>query len=72
MVRARDREWIFHCFDKHLCLALMTECCEQSASLMVDRTGLDNTMLHYLAVWRAMVSLHRAVHSKITLIYSLT
>ena len=29
-------------------------------------------MLHYLAVWKAMVSLHRPVHSKITLTYSLT
>ena len=28
---------------------------------------LDRTMLHYLAVRKAMVSVHRPVHSKITL-----
>ena len=28
---------------------------------------LDGTMLHYLAVRKAMVSVHRPVHSKITL-----
>ena len=28
---------------------------------------LDDTMLHYLAVRKAMVSVHRPVHSKITL-----
>ena len=33
-------------------------------SFMADRTGLDSTMLHYLAVQRAMVSVHRPVHSK--------
>ena len=41
-------------------------------SFMVDRTGLDSTMLHYLAVQQAMVSIHRPAHSKITLTYSLT
>ena len=41
-------------------------------SFMADRMGLDSTMLHYLAVRKAMVSLHRPVHSKITLTYSLT
>ena len=39
---------------------------------MADRIGLDGTMLHYLAVRKAMVSVHRPVHSKITLTYSLT
>ena len=34
--------------------------------------GLDGTMLHYLAVRKAMVSVHKPVHSKITLTYSLT
>ena len=34
--------------------------------------GLDGTMLHYLTVGKAMVSVHRPVHSKITLTYSLT
>ena len=38
-------------------------------SFMADRTGLDSTMLQYLA---AMVSVHRPVHSKITLTYLLT
>ena len=32
-------------------------------SFMADRTGLDSTMLHYLAVQRAMVSVNRPVHS---------
>ena len=41
-------------------------------SLMADRMGLDGTMLHYLAVRKAMVSVHKPVHSKITLTYSLT
>ena len=27
-------------------------------SFMADRMGLDGTMLHYLAVWKAMVSVH--------------
>ena len=39
---------------------------------MADRMGLDGTMLHYLAVRKATVSVHRPVHSKITLTYSLT
>ena len=43
---------------------------------MADRTGLDSTtLLHYLAVRRAMVSVnhrYRPAHSKITLTYSLT
>ena len=41
-------------------------------SFMANRTGLDGTMLHYLAVRKAMVSVHKPVHSKITLTYSLT
>ena len=41
-------------------------------SFMADRTGVDSTMLQYLAVQRAMVSVHRPVHSKIMLTYSLT
>ena len=41
-------------------------------SFMADRMGLDGTMLHYLAVRKAVVSVHKPVHSKITLNYSLT
>ena len=41
-------------------------------SFMADRMELDGTMLHYLAVRKAMVSVHKPVHSKITLTYSLT
>ena len=42
-------------------------------SFMADRMGLDSTMLHYLAVRKAIVSVHnKPVHSKITLTYSLT
>ena len=41
-------------------------------SFMADRMGLDATMLHYLAVRKAMVSVHKHVHSKITLTYLLT
>ena len=36
-------------------------------SFLADRTGLDGTMLHYLAVRKAMVSVHKPIHSKITL-----
>ena len=36
-------------------------------SFMANRMGLDGTMLHYLAVRKAMVSVHKPVHSKITL-----
>ena len=39
---------------------------------MADRMGLDGTMLHYLAVWKATMSVHKPVHSKITLTYLLT
>ena len=39
---------------------------------MADRMGQNGTMLHYLAVRKAMVSVHKPVHSKITLTYSLT
>ena len=39
---------------------------------MANRMGLDGTTLHYLAVRKGMVSVHRPVHSKITLTYSLT
>ena len=41
-------------------------------SFMANRMGLDGTMLHYLAVRKAMVSVHKPVHSKITLTYLLT
>ena len=40
--------------------------------LMADRTGLGTTRLHYLAVWQAMASTHRTIHSKIMLTYWLT
>ena len=43
-----------------------------SESFMADRMGLDGTIPHYQAVWKAMVSVHKPVHSKITLTYSLT
>ena len=50
--------------------AVRTECsCD---SFMAVRMGLDGAMLHYLAVQKAMVSVHKPVHSKITLTYSLT
>ena len=39
-------------------------------SFMANRMGLDGTMLHYLAVQKATVSVHRPVHSKITLTYT--
>jgi len=39
---------------------------------MADRTELDSTTLHYLAVQQAMVSVHTPVHSKITVTYALT
>ena len=39
-------------------------------SFMADRIGLDGTTLHYLAVRKATVSVHKPVHSKITLNYS--
>ena len=39
---------------------------------MADRTELDSTTVHYLAVRLAMVSIHRPVHWKITLTYSPT
>ena len=52
--------------------ALLTIYSFSRESFMADRTGLDSTMLHYLAVQRAMVSVNRPVHSKITLTYSLT
>ena len=41
-------------------------------SFMADRMGQDGTMLHYLAVRKAMVSVHKPVHSKITLTCLLT
>ena len=41
-------------------------------SFMANRMRLDGTMLHYLAVRKAMVSVHKPVHSKITLTYSLS
>ena len=31
-------------------------------SFMADRMGLDGTMLHYLAVRKATVSVHKSVH----------
>ena len=39
---------------------------------MVDRMALNSTMLHYLAVRKATVSIHRPVNLKIMLTYSLT
>ena len=39
---------------------------------VADRMGLDSTMLNYVAVRKALVSLHRPVYSKITLTYLLT
>ena len=39
---------------------------------MADAMGLDSTRLHYLAVWKAIVSIHRPVRLKIMLTYSLT
>ena len=50
--------------------AVQTEC--SCNSFMADRMGLDGTILHYLAVRKAMVSVHKPVHSKIMLTYSLT
>ena len=41
-------------------------------SFMADRTGLESTTLHYLAIWWDMVNLHRPVHSKIMLTDLLT
>ena len=40
------------------------------AWLLVQLRGLDSTTLHYLAVRETMASVHRPVHSKITLTYS--
>ena len=34
---------------------------------VAGRMGLGGTTLHYLAVWHAIVSVHRPVHSKIML-----
>ena len=39
---------------------------------MANRTGLGGTTLQYLAVRKAMVSIHRPIHLKITLPYLLT
>ena len=39
---------------------------------MADRMGLYGTMLQYLAVQTAIVSVHRPAHLKITLTYLLT
>ena len=36
---------------------------------MVERMGLGGTVHHYLAVWKAVVSVHKPVYSKITLTY---
>ena len=51
-------------------------CCTDRTYLfscfMANRMGLDGTMPHYLAVRKAMVSVHRPVCSKITLTYSLS
>ena len=52
--------------------ALLTIYSFSRESFMADRTGLDSTMLHYLAEERAMVSVNRPIHSKIMLTYSLT
>ena len=58
-------EWIRPCLIDRMC----SFSCE---SFMTDRAGLDGTTLYYLAVQRAMVSVHRPVHSEITLTYLLT
>ena len=65
------RENLITCGRTHeLAHAVQTEySCD---SFMADRMGLNGTMLHYLAVRKAMVSVHKPVHSKITLTYSLT
>ena len=39
---------------------------------MADRTGVDSTTLHYLAVQKAMVSIHWPVRLKITVTYPQT
>ena len=39
---------------------------------MANRVRLDSTTLHYLTLQQAMVSVHRPVHFKIMLTYSLT
>ena len=39
---------------------------------VADRMGLDGTMLQYLAVLKAVVSVHKPVHLKITLTYLVT
>ena len=50
--------------------ALLTEYTRSvMKAFKADRTGQDSTMLHYLAVQQAMVSVHRPVHSKITVTY---
>ena len=41
-------------------------------NFMANKMGLNGTMLHYLTVWKAMVSVHKPVHSKIMQTYSLT
>ena len=59
------RQWT-----NELAHGLLTEnSCE---SFMVDRMGLDSTMLYYLAVQWAMVSVLRPIYLKITITYSLT
>ena len=52
--------------------ALLTIYSFSRESFMADRTGLDSTMLHYLAVQRVMVSVNRPVPLKIMLTYLLT
>ena len=55
--------------NKSTCPCFMEEyTCYSCDSFIANRMELDGTMLHYLAVLKAMVS----VHLKITLTYSLT
>ena len=60
------KEWTSPCFIDRL-YSLSHE-----SFYMADRMGLDSIMLHYLAVQQAMVSIHRPVHSKIMVAYTLT
>ena len=67
------RENLITCgWTNELAHALLTEYTHSVTKLYGWQTGLDSTTLHYLAIRRAMVSIHRLVHSKITLTYSLT
>ena len=45
---------------------------EPATLYMAYRMELDGTMLHYLAVQKTMVSVHRPILSKMTITYLLT